>query len=106
MGVVARQQNEFACPHLDGGITVDANLHVPGGDKMRGDDMSGCRQERLAIIRRESAVDAPGRSQLRLEEDASRQPDHTQHIRKRIQQGQPSFPESGAGNQAYRSFTA
>ncbi|MCY1379105.1 hypothetical protein D9M69_667950 [compost metagenome] len=85
MCVVARKQNEFACPYLDGGTTVDLNLHAPSGDKVRRNDVSRCRQERLAIICRDSAVDAPGRSELRLEEDPSRQPNHTQHIRKRIQ---------------------
>jgi hypothetical protein len=83
MGVVARQQDKFACPHVHDGTTVDLYLHASGGDKMRGNDMSGCRQERFAIICRESSVDAPGRSEFRLEEDPSRQPNHTQYIRKR-----------------------
>ncbi|MNY31822.1 hypothetical protein D3C86_1659990 [compost metagenome] len=80
MSVIARQQNQFACPHLDGGITVDSYLHGAGGNKMRRNDVPRCNQERFAIIRRDSAVDAPGRSEFGLEEDPTRQPDHPQDI--------------------------
>ncbi|MCY1179069.1 hypothetical protein D9M73_194490 [compost metagenome] len=85
MNVVARKQNEFTCPHLEGGTIVDSQLHVPRRDKMRGDDMSRGGQERFAIVGGDSSAQTPGRSELRLEEDPSRQPNHTQHIRKRIQ---------------------
>lgn len=83
---IARKQNEFACPYVEGGAIVDSQLHMPRRDKMRRNDMSRCRQERFAIVCRDSSADAPGRSEFRLEEAPSRQPNHTQDIRKRIQQ--------------------
>ena len=86
MSVIVRKQNEFACPHVNGGTTVDLQLHMPRGDKMRRNNMSRCRQERFAIVRRDFSAEAPGRSEFRLEEDPSREPNDTQDIRKRIQQ--------------------
>jgi hypothetical protein len=46
MNVVARKQNEFAFANVESGAIANAQLHVPCGDKMRGNDMSRSRQVR------------------------------------------------------------
>ncbi len=57
----------------------------PDDDEMRGDDVAGRGDVGLALFRGEPSGQAPGCGEFRLEEHASDQPDHPQHIGKRVQ---------------------
>jgi predicted Ser/Thr protein kinase len=73
MSVVVREQHQLARAHVDRIFAIHSKLHLSQSDEVRRDDMTRRNQEGPAMVRGNLPVDAPGRSELRLEENSSSQ---------------------------------